>query len=516
MKLEENKSLFYFNDPGHVLSCINKNNPTRSQVLTKAMLDGAVTEAADAGFDVFVNEIYGMVPWYPSKVLPVSEHLDWFYNEFGGTDRIYGFLNYAKEGNDFIQIQLDKTHEEGKLYFLSYRMNDLHNLNIGDDPTKAKVMWISKFWQKNPQYRVGQAQNQLGAAANMLDFQYAEVREYKLNMIYELIENYDIDGILLDFMRAPAYFNLNTTTETQRVRIMKEFAEKVKAALDAKSAKTGKKYYFGITLPLEDNEYADLGFDIDAFCSAGVEFIIFWDYYFTRQEYHLLGNTKKKHPETLVYAMLSQATSYRVGGNQVYRYTSPEQFYTSAYTAYAHGADGLSLFNLPFYRNWQYPPETKVGYEVPFEIMKNLKDAEFLESAGQHYFHGIHYNHLLASFSLSRVSLGNDNNGFTFKFDMAAPKGGWKSKYGLLRLEASSDVTEVEFAVKVNGVCTEPTDYEAAYEVRYPDRIGEENQFKCFAVPVSALKEGDNVFEAKKLTPTENNITFTFIDLTVQ
>ncbi|MBQ8140793.1 MAG: hypothetical protein IJ038_03755 [Clostridia bacterium] len=516
VNLEENKSLFYFNDPGHILSCINENNPSRSQIVTKTRLDAAVTEATDAGFDVFVNEIYGMVPWYPSEVLPVSEHLDWFYNEFGGKDDGYGFLTYAKNGNDFVQIQLDKTHEEGKLYFLSYRMNDLHNLSIGDNPNQAAIQWISEFWQKNPQYRIGQAQNQLGAAANMLDFQYAEVREYKLNMIYELIENYDIDGILLDFMRAPAYFNLNTTTESQRVLIMKDFAAKVKLALDAKSAETGKEYYFGVVLPLEDNEYVDLGFNIDAFCQAGVDLFIFWDYYFTRQEYDLLEEVKSEHPEVLAYAMVSQATSYKVGGDQVYRYTTAEQWYTCAYTAYAHGADGISMFNLPFYRNWQYSPGTDVGYEVPFDIVNNLKNTEFLESAGQHYFHGIHYNHLNAEFSLSRIVLTNSNKSFNFTFDMTAPKGGWTSEYGILRLEASSDVSAVDFTVKVNGVTVAATEYKDAYEVKYPDLIGDEKQFKCYEVPIYLLENGDNVFNVTKNTSTSSNITFTFIDLTIQ
>ncbi len=511
----DSKALFYFNDPGHIISCINERNPDRSQIVTKARLDGAVTEATDAGFDVFVNEIYGMVPWYPSEIYSLEEHNKWFYEEFGGQGS-YGLMTYLRNGKDFVQEQLDKTHEEGKLYFLSYRMNDRHSLNLMDNPSTAPYKWTSKFYVENPQYRIGESQNNLGASGWMLDFQYKEVRDYKLAMIYELIENYDIDGILLDFMRSPAYFNLHTTTEEQRIAIMTDFMKSVKAALDKKTEETGKEYYFGVVIPREDGEFGDLGIDLDKYVEAGVEIFIFWDYYFSTLDYDLVEDFKIMHPECLAYVMLSQATSYVVGANPMqFRFTTPEQFYTCAYTAYAHNADGISVFNFPFYRNWQHSPDYGLGYSPPFEIVKNLKDTEFLKSAPQHYFYGVTENYLYNEFDITYLVLGGNTTSMDFELDVTLPEGGFVDD-GILKLEMAKGISGIDLTVKIGGVTLRECAYEGEpYNNPYKEVIGSAEQMKCFIVPSGLLEDGENIVSVT-LKNSEKSVSFTFFDLAIK
>lgn len=510
------KALFYFNDPGHIISCVNENNPDRSQIVTKARLDGAVTEATDAGFDVFVNEIYGMVPWYPSEVYSPEEHSKWFYEEFGGKGS-YGLLTYAKNGNDFVQDQLEKTHEENKLYFLSYRMNDLHNLHLMDNPQTADYKWTSKFYVEHPEYRIKEGQNNIvGSSKHMLDFQYRAVREYKLAMIYELIENYDIDGILLDFMRAPAYFNLSETNEAQRINIMTDFIKSVRNALDKKTEQTGKEYYFGVVIPTEDGEYGDLGLDIDRLHDAGVDIFIFWDYYFSVMNYDLAEQVKTQYPDSLVYIMLSHATTYKQGSNPVeVRYTTKEQFYTCAYSAYAHKADGISMFNFPFYRNWQYSPSNGLGYAPPFEIVENLKDTDFLKTASQHYFYGRTYNLMLNEFELGNVKLSDSGNSAEFIFDMTAPDGGWKEN-GVLKFEGIQEISGMDFTVKINGVTLKSCDYTGEpYDNPYKELIGSAEQMQCFTVPAELLENGKNTVVIT-LNTAGQVAEFTFVDLAIR
>ena len=512
----ESKSLMYFNDPGHI-SNESPYNPGRSTVVTKDRLESAVTEATSAGFDVFVNEIYGMVPWYPSEVYSVEEHLDWFYNEFGGKGT-HPFLTYTKNGNDFMKIQMDKTHEENKLFFCSYRMNDLHGLNIGDNPDTASVIWISKFFIEHPEYRIGEAYPNISASRFMLDFQYQEVRDYKLAMIRELIENYDeMDGLLLDFMRAPAYFNQSTTTEEQRVNIITGFVEEVKAMLDAKSAETGRDYYFGVILPITDTIHKELGIDTDRLYDAGVRMFVFWDYYMSVQAYDLVDQVKTAHPDVIAYVELSQATSYKVNSNPAeVRYTTAEQFYTCAYTAYAHKADGIAIFNFPFYRNWQYAAGQGIGAEPPFEIMKYLKDPDFLRTAPQHYFIGCTYNINRLELDLRFLSLDKNKNSFSFEMDTIPPEGGWEQD-GILRLEASQDISELQLTVKLNGVILSVEEYIGnPYETPYTHLIGGANRIRCFSVPAWLLENGNNVFEVTAGLSGGETLQFTFIDLAIQ
>lgn len=509
-----NKTMIYFNDPGHI-SNQSPYNPSRSRVVTRERLEAAVTEATSAGFDVFVNEVYGMVPSYPSEVYPLEEHLDWFYNEFGGKGSD-PFITYTQNGNDFMQVQLDKTHEEGKLFFISYRMNDMHGTNLMYDPETAPVRWTSRFTIEHQEYAIGEAQQHIGLARYMLDFQYSEVRDYKLSMIAELIRNYDIDGLLLDFMRAPAYFNLSTTTAEQRERIITEFVAEVRGMLDAKSAETGKDYYFGVIIPLVDSTYENLGIDVDMLYDAGARVFLFWDYYMTVQDYRWLGEVKSRYQDLIAYAEVSQATSYLKGSNpnQV-RYTTAEQFYTSAHLAYAHGADGMAVFNFPFYRNWQYGPDPNLGYEPPFEIVENLKNPEFLQTAPQHYFIGYTYNYAMYPFSLTEAML-SAGKGMVFEMDMAAPTGGWKED-GVLRLEGSADLTGVSLTVRLNGVTLASTPNTGEpYDTPYHELIGPAERMQCFAVPADLLEEGVNRFEVSAELSGSATVSFVFIDLAIQ
>lgn len=508
------KTLMYFNDPGHI-SNQSPYNPSRSTVVTKERLVSAVEEATTAGFDVFVNEVYGMVPWYPSELYSVEEHLDWFYNEYGGSGS-NPFLTYTKNGNDFMKVQEEATHEAGKLFFISYRMNDHHGMNLLDNPSSASVIWTSKFQVEHPEYRIKQVQNGFGLTQYMLDFQYEEVREYKLAMIQELINNYDIDGLLLDFLRSPAYFNLSTTTAEQREQIITEFVAKVKAMLDAKSAQTGKAYYFGVVIPLTDTINADCGINVDMLYDAGVRIFTFWDYYMTVQDYDWLEEVKSDYPDIIAYAEVSQATSYLPGSNpnQV-RYTTKEQYYTSAYTAYAHGADGLAVFNFAFYRNWQYAADPKLGNEPPFEIINDLKNTELLKSAAQHYFIGHTYNYINYDFALNTAFL-TATKSMTFQMDMIPPEGGWTTD-GILKLEATTDISNVTITVKVNGVTVAKTAYTGEpYNNPYEGLIGTAAQIQCFTVPSYLLETGENTFEVTADVSGNTAIQLRFIDLAIQ
>lgn len=513
----ENKAILYFNDSGHITN-ESPYNRERSGIVTRARIEASVREATDAGCDVFVSEIYGMVPWYPSEVYSVEEHLEWFYNEFGGSGS-NGFLTFAKNGNNYLNMQIDQTHEAEKLFFFSYRMNDLHGLAQGDNPKTASVLWISKFFIQHPEYRIGETRANNGSARYMFDFRFEEVRNYKLAMIRELIENYDLDGILLDFLRAPAYFSLSKTTSQERQDIMTMFVKEVREMLDRKTAETGKEYYFGVTLPLEDTIYDEMGVNVDRLVSeAGIGMIVFWDYYHTQQNFALLDAVKTAHPDLLCYAMISQAVSYQPDANPaVVRYTTDEQFYTTAYLAYAHKADGISLFNLAFYRNWQYPAGTDGFYEPPFGILKNLKDVDFLAKTPQYYFLGYHYNLGRYSFNLRDVNLSENNPTLEFHLDVHAPEGGFTTD-GMLVLEGVTDLVGKQMTVKCNGVVIPETVFTGFdYESPYTQLIGDGDKVRCWLVERELLEEGTNTFTVTIRFSNSTSIQkLQFISLTIQ
>ncbi|RKN82154.1 hypothetical protein [Paenibacillus ginsengarvi] len=80
------------------------------------------------------------------------------------------------------------------------------------------------------------------------DFDYAipEVRDYAKSILFELIDNYDIDGIVLDYMRN--YLN-------QSVDSLTDLCRDVKRRLDEKGRQTGKTLELKVRIPAEQIVY---------------------------------------------------------------------------------------------------------------------------------------------------------------------------------------------------------------------------------------------------------------------
>ena len=123
--------------------------------------------------------------------------------------------SFREHNVDPVEMMIDAAHENGTEFFAGVRMNDVHH---------AQYTWHPKFWMDHPEYRIGdhpeyhwpragfweqggtfQSQTDSRPPA-CLNFLYDEVREYKLAHIVEIMEQYDVDGIELDFTRHPFFF----------------------------------------------------------------------------------------------------------------------------------------------------------------------------------------------------------------------------------------------------------------------------------------------------------------------
>lgn len=499
------KRSYYVHDPtAFVLK--SRYNPQAENFIKDEHFIAAVDEAVDGGADVFISEIYGMVPWYPSEVYPIEQHLEWFKETFGKSG-VSEWSVYVKNGGDFVKISCDEAHKKGAEYWLSYRINDHHSFETGvtldpdsiTNPVFAGAR-VSKFYIEHLDELIGEKQFH-SWDPYLLDFQYDNVRTYKLSIISELIDNYDIDGIMLDFLRDPALFNQETTTTEQRKTILLDFLKSIRKMLDAKTEITGQNYYFGVKLPLNVTNYDKMGVDVAAFeQEAGVNVFFVFDGSQTVQDYKALDYVLQNTSKALVNIEMSQNVSTAAAGKLSFRGTTKEEHCTTAYVAYQRGATGASLFNFPFYR--KAVEFGGVGYEPPFDIMSYLKDEELLAVQPQHYF--------------SRLfRQWNPGNDYTYEWECAAPAGGW-AENGLLRLESfDTDISDLDFEVAVNGVVLEKMVTESEpYENPYKNLLGTPSKWLSYSVPRECLKEGTN--EIVVTNHSEKEVTLHFMDLAIQ
>ena len=117
----------------------------------------------------------------------------------------------------------------------------------------------TKFYRENPQLRLKSKRD--AQVSPIYDWNKPEIATQNLAFLREVAENYDIDGIDLDYTRIAPYFNIGE--EAQGREIMNQHVRDVRAMLDEVGDKKGK--YLGLSAQLysRDSIWKEKGLEAD-------------------------------------------------------------------------------------------------------------------------------------------------------------------------------------------------------------------------------------------------------------
>jgi hypothetical protein len=403
------------------------------------------------------------------------------------------------EGGDLVQTFIDRCRLRGQAPFLSIRMNDVHHKEYADAPKGSKVsssiaMSLSKFYCAHPEYRIRPG----GTSARDLALNWAvpAVREEKLALLGELCENYDFDGLELDFLRFYSYFRPEETTSESRSAIVTNFVKEVRSLLD-RTTRDGKRRRLGVRVPCYLEALDLLGLDLAALAAAGVDIVNASSHYFTTQRHHLEA-IRRRVPETALYFELChtiwKGEKVQAGYDVFpFRRATREQLHTAAHLAMARGADGISLFNFAYYREHGQGKGRGAFGEPPLDALAALREPQALAQEPQHWFLAPGWRAPGAK-PLPvprRIEVGKSA---PFVLDLAPPQGGWR-RDGRLRVQFDGPVGEAALRAEFNGTSLAATaDVSEPFAVPYPSMHGKPEELRAWAVPAAGLVDGVNRF----------------------
>jgi hypothetical protein len=486
----------YSNDLTNILSCTSpwhaKGAPFRP-----AMVGATVDEVAGTGVDAHLLQPgLGWTPLWPSKVMPLDEHYRWLKKTYGVEPDSFG--RFALGGGDVVQLFIDRCHARGQAPFISFRLNDAHhkehvNAQPGDKVTTAVGMSLSRFYVEHPEWRIGPG---MRGAELVQNWAIPEVRAHKFAFIRELCENYDLDGLELDFMRFDSLFPQDRTTREERVAAVTGFVRDVRALLD-RTAREGRRRWLCARIPCWIKAFDPLGIDLPALSAAGLDMVNVSASYFTQQHSDFAA-IRKLVPATAAYIELCHTTwtgpTLGPGGDtSTFRRATPEQLQTTAHTALARGADGVSLFNFAYYREHGGPGRGPFA-EPPFAVLPHLADRDWLARQPQHYFLTPGWNnaYIRPPFLPRRLATAQRT---VFPLTLAAPSGGWK-RDARLRLQTLAPLAGRTFAVKFNDTALIASDdLSEPFPNPYPPMLGTAENLAAWTVPAALLREGANRVE---------------------
>ena len=154
---------------------------------------------------------------------------------------VKGIRHLRSEGTDALRVVTEHMHAHGKEVLAAIRMGDTHHSSI--NPANAMC---PQFAIDNPQFVIVQPDGRTNETA--LDYSYAEVREHRLGIMREIVEQYDVDGLELNFVRWAKHFPRDQGRE--KAVIMTSFIGEIKAMLqDVASSKGRQSFTLGVRVP---------------------------------------------------------------------------------------------------------------------------------------------------------------------------------------------------------------------------------------------------------------------------
>jgi hypothetical protein len=519
--------VLFSNDTVNTVSCTSPYH-AKGEPFSQRLLEASVDETAGTGIDAHMLQPgLSMVPWWKSRQYPYAEHIRWYEQTYGVSVRDNPYARYMLEGGDMVGAFVARCRAAGVAPFVSLRMNDSHGKEFVDTPGGGDIPEIpgyslhcvNRFYKEHPEFRIDPDPAKVGKEhwnTRVLNWANPEVVNWMFGFIAEICEEYDIDGLELDFMRHCIFFRAEETTFAQRAAVMTGFIRRVRTLLD-RTAKPGGHRWLGARIPAYAVSLDPLGLDLRAMTEAGLEILNLSPYYLTAQQVDI-AEIRRRAPNAAIHVELTHSVAGvgRVPGaydNTLFLRTTDEQFYTAAHLAYSRGADGVSAFNFAYFREFGAPGRGPF-HEPPFHVFEKIRDQAWVASQPQHYF--------LSASAGWAVPLGRPlvlpktlkvGADASFAFDLAPPTGGWKQA-GRVRIRARDDLGSGEWNARFNGkplVATEdrtapyPTRYDAAHRP-----VAE--KIRAWTLPAGLPREGVNMLEVSFLKGATNAV-LEYIDL---
>ena len=274
------------------------------------------------------------------------------------------------QGLDPMQVLCDGAHEKGIKFFAGLRINDLHDLwfedlicgmklahpemLIGDKgraPQPASTDWDS--WDPEPRRM----------AWNFADSRVVAMR---MALLQETVENYDIDGLEIDFLRYPLFFPPGE--EAQYAHIITELVRATRKMLDKKGQAVGRPLELGLIVPYSPQVCEEVGMEIHDWLADGL-----LDYIAPRATDLFLTETPFEDWKPLLAGCGTQL----LGATFTCGKFEDDIYYALASRCRQVGTDGMHLFNFNYWR----PPTSQESTD----LLKGLGDPAAIALHNKHY-----------------------------------------------------------------------------------------------------------------------------------
>ncbi len=391
------------------------------QPLTAAEIHRCVGVLAANGVDTLAIHAADRIAYYPSKTVPtildkyrrgdrsffLGAVLGWDMTPeqietylVDSTHRLDGYVDLVEAGVDWL-AETAKACRKWKISpWASVRMNDMHG-----NPKFQEGYYMHPPLFKNPEMRLrGVSHNPTAPLEETWrGFNYAkpEVRDHMMAILRDVVENYDFEGLELDWSRWPLCCEPDAAAGTTDM-ITRWHAE-IRRLTVQRAKKSGKPCTLGVKYFGTLDQMRSIGVDLREMARLGIiDFVSPTNCWQTSWDIPCDEVSREVGPDVAVYGVIEFSPNFLLGwlphqkkgnpnlGNPLavnYRLSPacPPILRGNAAGKLVLGVDGIETYNFACSEqsgHWPWPEEP---YQAEYTALRGLDDLKFLRGKPKLY-----------------------------------------------------------------------------------------------------------------------------------
>ena len=296
-------------------------------------------------------------------------------SRFKEFDTLYGYQatenieSLIARGLDPLNVLIERAHEKGMEFFASVRQS--HGGSPDDDG-----LFNYQFKVDHPEWCMKSRDGNFN-----FDFSVPEVRAERFALIEEYANRYDVDGIEIDWVFEPYYFEVDEVADKRS--ILTEYTRQIRESVDEAARVKGKTIALGARVLPTQKGNMDAGMDVAAWMRDGLlDFVVpnVYGYHHIDADLPIEWLVEMaRTSECKIYPALQQSV-YGVDplqecrlGNVGYYPADLHHYYAAAAACWAKGGDGIYLPWFP------YP------HGSHHRLLSEIHDSDILREKPKHY-----------------------------------------------------------------------------------------------------------------------------------
>ena len=249
---------------------------------------------------------------------------------------------FIEQGTDPLKIMVDFCRNSGIEIFWSMRMNDTHDVSSA----WYGPLLFPQLKKDHPDWLLGSKEKPTRHGRwTGVDYGRPEIRDLAFQFIEEVCENYDVDGIEMDFFRHLNYFKRVAAGEhagDEQRDMMTGLVRRVRKMTEEVGLKRGKPILVAVRVPDSVGYCSASGFDVVRWMEEDLIDLLVPSGYFRLNPWETSVELGHKHG-VAVYPCLSESRLKDVEAQKVR--SSLECYRARAMNVWNSGADGVYMFN---------------------------------------------------------------------------------------------------------------------------------------------------------------------------